>query len=177
MFKHCLTLKIQIIIQDTIICWLELFQIIQCVYLILNWATKQCYMIFHRFYWIYLFKKRTVNKKRKTSGWSRKMCCARGCGKWNFLLNTQYLEPSFKELFAQDIYLNDIRGRIFFIINNHSKENCTCEEKVAHQQLTYPLHRQILACQSSCINRPRQVFGNKSVPNPKQVPEVVKHIY
>lgn len=87
------------------------------------------------------------------------------------------MEYGFKELFAQDIYLNDLSGRIFFIINYHSRENCTCEEKVAHQQLTYQLHRQTLECKSSCINGPRQDFGKKSVPNPKQVPVVVKHIY
>lgn len=104
------------------------------------------------------------------------MCCARGCGKCNFLLNTQYLKSGFKELFAQDIYLDDIRGRIFFIINNHSRENCTWEEKVAHQQLTYQLHRQNLACKSSCINGPRQDFGKKSIPNPKQAAIVIKHI-
>lgn len=34
------------------------------------------------------------------------MCCSWGCGKFNFLLNTQYLEPTSKNVFAQDIYLN-----------------------------------------------------------------------
>jgi len=74
------------------------------------------------------------------------------------------LEPRSKELFAQDLYLNDVRGRIFFVINNHSRENCTWEEKVAHQQLSYQLHRQIIACRSFYIDAPRQDVWEEASP-------------
>lgn len=123
-------------------------------------------MLFHRLYWIYLFKKGALNKpltgrEKQLDGAAK--CVVHGdVVNATFLLNTQYLEPSSKELFAQDLYLNDMRGRIFFIINNHSRENCTWEEKVAHQQLTYQLHRQILAYRRFCINETRQDVWEES---------------
>lgn len=84
---------------------------------------------FHRFYWINLLKKRALNKattrNRKASECSSKMCCAWGCGKFNLLLNRQYFVRSSKEVFASDFYLNNIMGRMVFIINYHSRQNCT----------------------------------------------------
>lgn len=77
-------------------------------------SNKTVLHAFHRFYLINLLKKKgALNKattsKRKAGGWSSKMCCSWGCGKFNFLLNTQCLEPTSKEVFAQDIYLNGER--------------------------------------------------------------------
>lgn len=77
-------------------------------------SNKTVLHAFHRFYLINLLKKKgALNKattsKRKAGGWSSRMCCSWGCGKFNFLLNTQCLEPTSKEVFAQDIYLNGER--------------------------------------------------------------------
>lgn len=145
-------------------------------------SNKTVLHAFHRFYLINLLKKKgALNKattsKRKAGGWSSKMCCSWGCGKFNFLLNTQCLEPTSKEVFAQDIYLNGER-----ILHNQQqfKGKLHLGKKVAHPSSSSEAclsTLQAVPCMQKLLYQWTldKIFGKKPVPNPDWMPVAEKH--